>query len=407
VTVQTVSQRLGFPSQKPVQALGATPTPPMLPAPAPPPKRPKGRWFIGLALLAIGSYAGSSIWNSFLRFEAYGVIDGRSIELAAPWSGEVRYLHVREGDTVRQGDRLVTLDNIELRQRVATLSDELRVAQATLEAEGAKLRWQTAVAIDHDRGAMANYFEAVGSLLHEESRLDELRLSRERAEKLFDRAAIAQDEVDRLRISEEGQIRRIAKLREALAELKKRAELADAMLQQGSTLDAGLTSSGIEQLKPFVARIESLQAEKSRLQERLGQCEVRAPSGGLVVRRHRYAGERCREGEPLVSLIQEGSLEIVLYMPQRSSAKLSPGNRVSLIVDPYREPLECTVVRLGDQFAPPPEQIKRQYHEGQRLLPVHLVPRDDSLRWAALRLGGVVKLPYSRLDLISMWKRAD
>jgi HlyD family secretion protein len=362
---------------------------------------------MGILLLAGSLCTAFNLWNAFFRFEAFGVIAGRTIELAAPWSGEVRYMHVREGDQVRQGDLLVTLDNVELRQRVATLSDDLRVAQATLEAEGAKLRWQSAVAIDHDRGSMATYFEAIGSLLNEESKLDELKLSRDRAEKLLTRSAIAQDEVERIRIAEDGQVRKIATLRSALDELKKRAELADAMLQQDSTLGGSVTASGVAQLKPFVARIESVQAEKARLQERLDECEVRAPSSGLVARRHRCAGERCRESEPLVSMIQDGSLEVVMYLPQSSSTALTLGKQVRVVVEPYREPLDCLVVRLGDEFSPAPEQIKRQYREGERLLPVHLAPCEESMRWAGLRLGGVVKMPYTGLALRSALKKDE
>jgi hypothetical protein len=97
-----------------------------------------------------------------------------------------------------------------------------------------------------------------------------------------------------------------------------------------------------------------------------------------------------------VSLLEEGSLQVVLYMPQDSSTILGPGQEVKLTLDPYPEPLMCRVHRLGDQFEPAPEQIKRHYFEGQRMLPVYLEPGSEATRWMALRIGGVVRLPYLR-----------
>src|SRR5262249_15722812 len=73
---------------------------------------------------------------------------------------------------------------------------------------------------------------------------------------------------------------------------------------------------------------------------------------------------------------------------------LAVDKEVSVTVDPYRDPLECKVVRVGDEFEPAPENIKRYYSEGQKLLPVILQPNDDCARWMALRVGGVVKLPH-------------
>jgi hypothetical protein len=67
---------------------------------------------------------------------------------------------------------------------------------------------------------------------------------------------------------------------------------------------------------------------------------------------------------------------------------------VSLILDPYPEPLDCKVARLGDEFEAVPENLKRYYSEGEKLLPVILYPDEECARWAALRVGGVVKLPY-------------
>jgi hypothetical protein len=67
--------------------------------PTPLPRRPKGRWFVGLLLLAAVSYGGYQVWETFFRYRAYGMVTGRVVQLSPPWEGVASYLHVREGET--------------------------------------------------------------------------------------------------------------------------------------------------------------------------------------------------------------------------------------------------------------------------------------------------------------------
>jgi multidrug efflux pump subunit AcrA (membrane-fusion protein) len=113
----------------------------------PAPKRPKGRWFVGLVLLGACGFAAYMGWDTFFRYQAYGTVEGRVIQVPPPWDGVIRYVHVREGDRVRQGQLLVTVDNVELRQREVQLTNQLQVAQAELTATAAKLRWQASLGV--------------------------------------------------------------------------------------------------------------------------------------------------------------------------------------------------------------------------------------------------------------------
>jgi multidrug resistance efflux pump len=361
--------------------------------PTPLPKRPKGRWFIGVILLGACAYGGFEVWDSFFRYRAYGTITGRSIQLSPPWDGLVQYIHVREGDQVAQGQLLVTLDNSELRQRQSQVADDSRVALATLRAEMARLKWQTAFHLDQSQDAVAVYYETWGQLLQQEARLEKLRSDNQRNDYLKTRKAIASQELDQLGFDIEGQHQNVEKLRLAVDQRRKRAEIASALLTRKGELADGLSDDGLDQLAPFEAKIAALEAEATRLNERIAEGQIRAPCNGRVLKIARFVGERCRTSDAMLTILVEGSLQVVLYLPQKVSRSLAVDDWVDVFVDPYPEPLSCTVIKVGEQFEAAPEQIKRHYMVGQNQLPVTLQPRPESAHWMALRAGSVVKLP--------------
>jgi multidrug resistance efflux pump len=377
----------GFP--RPETTPGAEP----IARPTPLPKRPKGRWFIGMLLLAACGYGVYQVWDTFFRYRAYGTITGRSIQLSPPWDGLVRSIHVREGDEIRQGQLLITLDNSELRQRQAQIADESRVALASLRAEIARLKWQTAFHLDQSQDAVALYYESWGQLLQQEARLEKLRSDNQRNDYLKHGKAVTAQELDQLQFDIGGQQKSLEKLRLGLEERRKRAELSAELLAHSGELSDGLSADGRDQLAPFEAKIAALEAESTRIGERLAEGQIRAPCNSRVLKIARFTGEHCRIGDAILTLLEEGSMRIVVYMPQHASRSLEVDDQVRVVVDPYQDRLACTVIKVGDQYEAAPEQIKRHYVAGQNQLPVILQPGPESAHWMALRLGGVVKLP--------------
>jgi multidrug resistance efflux pump len=379
---------LGFPRQATVQGPGPVPTPPPLP------KRPKGRWFIGILLLAVCGFIGYKVWDSFFRYQAYGTVEGRIIQVSPPWDGVVKYLHVREGETVRQGQLLMTMDNLELRQRHGRLTDELRLAQATLEQDAAKLKWTAAFNSNQSQEGLAQFYETWGKLLQGETQLEAMRIEYRRALGLKSVNAISDKELIQLRLNAEGQEQLVKQLRIAVAELKKRVEQSNRLIKKANNLSAGLAETGFDQLKPDLVRIETIQAERARLQEQLDQGQIQAPANGVVVKGQRFAGEYCKLGDPLMTILVDGSLHVVLYMPQKASKLLAVGDTVDLSFDPSPTPVTFKVVRLGDRYEYPPDNIESFYWSKEKLLPIYLQPKDGPCQWMALRVGGVAKLAY-------------
>ncbi len=382
----------GFQPYRPEARQAAGPLAPQIMRPTPVPKPPKGKWLVSVLLIAFCSFCIFQSWTNFFRYRCHGTVAGRSIQVSPPCDGVVQFLNVREGDLVRQGQLLMILDNLELRQRQAQLGDELKMAQANLAAQVARLKWESASqVVDRQKLGVAEYYEAWGKLLQEEARLQELGASLSRGEDLARTRAIALEELDQIRYTQKGQSQKVEKLRTAVEQLKKRMEQSGSLLEQPS---GGVAEQGHDQLQPLLVKIETIQAEMIRHQERLALCKVHAGTNGRVVRIHRHAGEAAREGEPVLTVLEEGSLQMVLYLPQDSADLLAVEEEVEVTVEPARRPVAGRVVRIGDEYELAPENIKRHYRDGQKLLPVYLEPKDLDADWAALRVGGVVKLPY-------------
>ncbi len=350
--------------------------------PTPLPKRPKGRLFVGAILLAVCGAAAFGVWNAFFRYQAYGVVDGRSIEIVAPWSGTIQQLQAFEGKPVRRGEVLLTLDNLQLRQEIERVGDSLRLAQATLEAEISKLRWQSQVSRGHASRSRADYFTLWGTLLQEQAELNRLSGELEREEYVRSRGVGSKSNLDRLAFDKLGQEKKVEKLKIAVEELK-----------QQSDFSRFVDDDGYDQLKPNFVRIETLRSELARLRERMELGQVRAPVDGFVIRRLHENGEHVSASDAILEIVEEGTIETVLYMPQQHSQALQVGQEVTLTMAPYPDPVVGRVTRLAERFEPAPPSISRFYNSGQQLLPVYLQPIAEHERWMALRVGAVVQLP--------------
>ena len=101
--------------------------------------------------------------------------------------------------------------------------------------------------------------------------------------------------------------------------------------------------------------------------------------------------ERTKANESILTLLQDNSLEICLYVPQEVTHKLEVGTTVTLTYDPDPPVIHCQVTRMGDALEAAPEQIARHYFFKQKLLPVYCsLPVD--VPPGKFRLYAVVKM---------------
>lgn len=349
---------------------------------APPPKRPHGRLFVAALLLGLLGTLVYSGWNSWFRYELHGVVVGRLLRVSPPWNGTLHTVHVREGDRVRQGQRLITFESTERAQQLARAGDELLLAQAELQARLVELRWQTQLAGDRNQKAQGEYYEMWGRLLEEQSQLAKDAAELRRLELAADRdsRAVSKKELDEARFRLEGQQANVEKLELAVGEMRRRVEIYEQLNDDPSA-----------QFRPQLTRIENLQAQLCRLRSEIQQGEVTAPANGTVLKLHRYAGEYAEPADTVVELVEQGSLQPVLYVPQDRSTRFARGSVIE-IQDAAGRDLMCRVERVGDRAEPAPLNIQTYYRKDVKLLPIVLSPLPGEPT-SGFVLHGEVKLP--------------
>ncbi|MGB4710695.1 MAG: HlyD family efflux transporter periplasmic adaptor subunit [Fuerstiella sp.] len=370
------------PAEKPITEPSRT-----APAAAAAPKalrtRPRGRLLIAGLMFAACAGGIATVWDSLLRYQAYGVVTGKVIEISAPIGGVLKYVHVREGDEVRQDVRLATVFDLENEQKLERIEDELRVAEATLHAETAKVQWQAQVQDTEMSKSLADFYEGAGQVFETNGDLGVIRNELERTKALIESKAAREVDLKTQVIQEQAQQEKLASVQQALKVLKDRAEAA-----------ANSPRLGAEQLAPLVAKVDMLLNETKRIRDWASQGELRAPVNGTVLHRHHPAGECVKSHEPLFSVIEESSLEIELYLPQEITDKYKVGDTVKLKIEPFTDLVPCKVTAIGTEHRQPPSNIEVFYRKDVKLLPIRVQPPAELAGDKRMSIGAVAKLPH-------------
>jgi len=383
------------PAQAPARRVEDSPTPEIktLPAAEPTPTaapvrsapqvsaRPQGRFLVAAILVICVITIGSLLWSTFFRDAAYGVVAGKVTAISPPWSGTLSAVYVQPSDLVRQGDVLAIVDDPELQAQIDQLGDDLRETQASLDAQAALLAIAARERGDAAAETRAEYYDLRGELLAEQSRYDELTSKLSRRQELADRRAVSNEEIESLQFVKQGLAAKIENIQLAVAALEARTEAKPA------------SGSDAAQLKPWLAKIESHQAEIRRLRAKQRRGTIRAPSHGTIIAVPSHVGERATPEQPLLEFLPEGQLELVLYVPQDQANIYRVGQQLAVAVEPIAETLVCQITHIGQRFEKPQSHVPGRYHPEEKLLPIYLAPPTDLPADANLRIGSTVRLP--------------
>lgn len=340
--------------------------------------RPRGRFLAVLILVTAVGSVGYSLWTTFWRDAAFGIVTGKVTKISAPWEGTLSAIYVRAGDQVRQGDVLATVDDPELQAEIERLGDQLRSWQAELDAQTALLAIAARERNDKTTEIRAHYFDMRGELLAEQARYAELTNKLKRRRELANKRAYSEEETESLEFMAKGLLAKIENLCQA-------TEAFEVRLQETPASDR------TDQLKPWLAKIEATQAEIVRLREKQNRGVIRAPLNGTVVTVAGRIGQRT-EAQALVELLPTNEFELQLFVEQGRIEQYQPGEEIEVVIDPATQPISCRIARIGTRLEKPEARVSARYRPDERLIPVLLEPIDLPAGFT-LRLGSTIRQP--------------
>lgn len=221
-----------------------------------------------------------------------GTLEARVSATVSPKiAGRIEKLMADQGDSVKEGDLLVQLDDAELQQQV-------EIAEANVNAASAAI---TRLSSDKKRA------EAV----YEQAEKSNLRI-----EQLIRKNAASRDESD--------------KAAEGLAIAEAGIASSEAAIAEGQ--------------KQLVSAEKTLQYHGARLQD----TKIVAPFDGLVVRRNREPGDIAVPGSSILTLISRDEVWVSAWVDETEMARLEAGQPARIVFRSQPdESFPGSVARLG------------------------------------------------------------
>ncbi len=244
-----------------------------------------------LGLLGLGALLLSRPGPETLQGEA----DATKVDVAAKVAGRIATIVVREGDTVRPGDPVATIESPEIRARL----DQAEAAKAGAVAQRDKA----------DRGA----------------REEEIRAARSQYERAKHAAELAEVTFGRLeRLARDGVVP-AQRRDEAEAQWKTSRDAADAAKAVWDMAVAGARSEDRAAAAAMVSRAKGAVDEVKAF---LDETKVAAPASGEVYRRNAEPGEVVPAGFPIVTLVDLSDVWVTFQVREDRLERLRMGATV-------------------------------------------------------------------------------
>lgn len=276
-----------------------------------------------LAALLPGFSAPPPSWN--------GYVEADYVYVAAPVSGVIERLAVREGALVAAGDPLFGLEHD--RQQALLRAAEARVAAAAAAVENLAT------------GSREAELEVIrAGLARAEAELELAETVLARSAQLTAEGTATAARLDQDRAAQRGAAAQLRQLQAQLA-------VAQLPARPGAQRQAA-------------AELRAAEAEADRVRADLAERRVTAPAAGRVERLYFAAGEMAAAGTPVLALLPPRALLVRFFVAEAERPQLALGDRVAIACDGCPPGLTATIdhVAAEPQFTPPVIYSREERH---------------------------------------------
>ena len=307
-------------------------------------------------------------------------IEAPEVDIEALITARVDRLHVREGDGVEEGQLLVELDCDEPEATQAEAAARLGSRRVDVERAGTAVEQvdeRIEAAVERVRGAQGEARVARHKLEAVRARHRGAAKTLQRVEGLARTESVAPQELDDARARAESLAAEVdaqeAAVDAALARLR-----ALANEREATRLQRKLAEKKVELAE---LAVRGAKAAKRRVDQRVGECRLRAPMAGSVEARLVEPGELVRPGMTLLSVIDIDEVEATFYVANAHLDEAEPGRRVEVVADSYPgRVFEGTIRSVARQAEFTPRNVQTREDRARLVYGVDIViPNPDGL----------------------------
>jgi membrane fusion protein YbhG len=257
----------------------------------------KRRIVIAGAALAVAAavYAAFGAWRAERDAHTlmlYGNVDIREVDLGFRVAGRLMTMKVDEGDRVKAGQQLASLDAQPYRDALAAAEARVKQAEANVE----KLR----------RGQRPQEVQqARAAVRAAQAAFDNAQRDLHRQQGLFESGASSQKSLDAARARHDELEANLLSAREALA-----------LAREGFRR---------EDIAAAEAELAAALAQHAQASTQLADADLFAPSDGIILARIREPGAMLQQGAPVYTLSLDTPVYVRAYVGERDLGKVRPG----------------------------------------------------------------------------------
>ncbi|MBK1881444.1 secretion protein HlyD [Luteolibacter pohnpeiensis] len=251
--------------------------------------------------------AGAVGWHFYSKYEAaheplklYGNVDIRGVDLGFRVAGRVQEVIKDEGDPVKKGELLATLDAVPYQHELAQAKASLQSAEAELQLKQAGYRTEE---IEQARATMAE----------SEASLEGANRNLVRQKELVSGGGVSQQALDDAQTNFDVATEKLRVSKENLKQLE--------------------SGYRVEEIEAAKAQVAQAKAALDIAQTRLDDVELHAPADGILLTRALEPGAIVQAGTTVLSISLEDPVWVRAYVTESELGQVSPGTAVLLKSD--------------------------------------------------------------------------
>ena len=337
-----------------------------------------------LIILVLIAAIGYGVWKEFLQpapvpagvVQLSGRIEGDDSAIAPKVAGRIAAINYREGDTVKAGDVIATLDDIQTKSRedqarssvaeadtrVAFAQQQIAILEEQLRENDLQLEQSKVDANGRVAQAESDLAAAEAQLAQQQGSMKIAAFDRDAYTKLAKDGAVTKRQGEQAVSAADAQQAAVAAAQQKVDSAKGSLNVAKAALANPGIREAA--SAAIrKQIAQQQSQIATQRDDAQRVREQLDEAKenradliVVAPFDGTIATRTAEPGEVVQAGTPIVTMLDMSKVYLRGFVPEGQIGDVKVGQPARIYLDSNpSKPLEADVSRIDPQATFTPE----------------------------------------------------